>query len=256
MQSLVDSWTGAQAPSTIGRQYSCLRAIFTWAETADLIMRNPCRNIRLPQVRLVARPPITAAQLARLATALGADFGPMMWLGAVLGLRWGEAAGLTCDRVDISGGSVTVDRQLSRSGTLEEPKSAAGTRQLAAPQWLLGELEPLVARSAQTCMDDGGLLFTASGGEPLDYTNWRRRTWRPACETASLPNLRFHDLRSLAATALVAAGVDIKTAQTRLGHSSPQVTLGLYARATAKADRHAANAVGEMFRPRDGRAMQ
>jgi integrase len=51
----------------------------------------------------------------------------------------------------------------------------------------------------------------------------------------------------MAATALVAAGVDIKTAQTRLGHSSPSVTLGIYARATEQADRLAADAVGAFF---------
>jgi len=78
----------------------------------------------------------------------------------------------------------------------------------------------------------------------------------PACERAKLPGLRFHDLRSLAATALVAAGVDVKTAQTRLGHSSPQVTLGIYARATAQNDRNAADAVGAIFAPRDGRGMK
>jgi len=80
--------------------------------------------------------------------------------------------------------------------------------------------------------------------------NWRRRTWATVSEKAKLEGLRFHDLRSLAATALVAAGVDVKTAQTRLGHSSPQVTLALYARATAEADRNAANLDGERFRPR------
>jgi integrase len=53
----------------------------------------------------------------------------------------------------------------------------------------------------------------------------------------------------MAATALVAAGVDIKTAQTRLGHSSPSVTLGIYARATEQADRLAAEAVGAVFAP-------
>jgi site-specific recombinase XerD len=31
--------------------------------------------------------------------------------------------------------------------------------------------------------------------------------------------LHFHDLRHAAATALVDEGIDIKTAQTRLGHS-------------------------------------
>ncbi len=59
----------------------------------------------------------------------------------------------------------------------------------------------------------------------------------------------------MAATALIAAGVDVKTTQVRMGHSSPHVTLALYARATTVADRAAAEAAGERYRPRDGRAM-
>jgi integrase len=68
--------------------------------------------------------------------------------------------------------------------------------------------------------------------------------------------LRFHDLRSIAATALVMAGVDVKTAQYRLGHSSARVTLDIYARATQEADRNAADRVGEMFAPERSRTQR
>jgi hypothetical protein len=67
-----------------------------------------------------------------------------------------------------------------------------------------------------------------------------------------MSGLRLHDLRSMAATALVAAGVDVKTAPTRLGHSSPSLTLGIYARATAAGDRAAAEAVGQFLRGEAG----
>ena len=41
--------------------------------------------------------------------------------------------------------------------------------------------------------------------------------------------LGFHDLRRASATGLVAAGVDLKTAQAVLGHTGARVTLDLYA---------------------------
>jgi len=147
-----------QAPSTVARQYSCLRAAFAWAEASDIIARTPCRSIRTPRVELVDRPVLTAGQRRR--------------------------------------------SRLRRQGW-----RAARLHELAAPEW------------------------------------------KPATEAAGLPTLKFHDLRSMAATALVAAGVDIKTAQTRLGHSSPTVTLGIYARATVEADRLAADKVGAFFSP-------
>ena len=91
-------------------------------------------------------------------------------------------------------------------------------------------------------------MFVSPDGSPLHYTNWRRRVWRPATIAAGMPALRYHDLRSLAATALVASGADVKTTQARMEHSSSRVTLDLYAKATARADRLAADAAGEYLR--------
>jgi hypothetical protein len=52
-------------------------------------------------------------------------------------------------------------------------------------------------------------------------------------------------------------GVDLKTAQRRLGHSTPMLTLGVYAQATETADRAAAETLGEHWiGARDGRAME
>jgi hypothetical protein len=56
----------------------------------------------------------------------------------------------------------------------------------------------------------------------------------------------------MAATALVASGTNVKTAQVRLGHASPQMTLRVHAQADQGADRAAANRIGELFRRRDG----
>jgi len=112
--------------------------------------------------------------------------------------------------------------------------------------WLSDDLEELCEDLGKT---DEDLIFSTDSGSPLDYTNWRPRIWIPACKEAGLEGLRFHDLRSMAATALVASGADIKTAQKRLGHSSSRMTLDIYARATGDADRAAADAVGRFLRP-------
>jgi integrase len=247
IQALVDSWAGK--PSTVNRQYSTLRAAFAWAEASDVIARTPCRSIRLPKVELVERPTLSAQQLQRLADALGPDQAPFMWLGAVGGLRWAETAGLTVGAIALPAGVVKVSAQLGRDGRLGPPKSAAGRRSLAVPVWLAEDLAAAIARRGLTGADADALVFVDRAGGPLDYTNWRRRTWARATKAAGLPALRFHDLRSMAATALVASGTDIKTAMTRMGHSSPQVTLGIYARATAEADRLAADKIGEILGP-------
>jgi integrase len=60
-------------------------------------------------------------------------------------------------------------------------------------------------------------------------THWRRRVWQPAGRRAGLEHLTFHDLLRANATTMVLEGVDLKTAQTRLGYSDPRLALAVYA---------------------------
>jgi integrase len=255
VQNAVDRWSSRQAPSTVGRQFSCLRAIFAFAESNDLVTRSPCWDIHRPRVQLVQRPDLSIDQLSDLADALGHGHRTFMWCGAVLGLRWSETAGLSTTDIAPERGTVSVSGQLSRSGMIVPPKTDAAHRTMTCPEWLLKELVNLIETTDDSKVRRPTLVFTNDDGGPLSYPNWRSRLWQPSCSSAGLPGLRYHDLRSHAATALITAGVDVKTAQVRLGHSSPQTTLGIYARATRESDRRAAALVGELLRPRDKRAI-
>jgi len=53
----------------------------------------------------------------------------------------------------------------------------------------------------------------------------------------------FHGLRHTHASQLIAAGVDIVTVSTRLGHAKPSVTLAVYAHMYQKDDSKAAAAI-------------
>jgi hypothetical protein len=46
---------------------------------------------------------------------------------------------------------------------------------------------------------------------------------------------------------MLANGVDIRTAQGRLGHADPRLTLAIYAQAVEDADRRAAETIGAVF---------
>jgi len=81
----------------------------------------------------------------------------------------------------------------------------------------------------------------------MSYSNFRQRIWLPAVEAAGLAGANFHDLRRTNASIMVARGVDVKTAQRRLGHSDVRLTLELYAQATSAADRTAADTLGASF---------
>jgi integrase len=249
-QELVDGWAATLKPSTVVRQAATLRALFSFALDSEMILRSPAARLRLPQMELVRRPELSAGDLERLAKALGPDEAAMMWVGAVTGLRWAECAGLTLGDVDLTNGTIRVERQLDRDRQLVTLKTKAARRELAIPDWLANDLRNHLARRGSAIALPSALVFTAAQGKPLHYSNWRRRVWRPACEAAGLPGLGFHDLRSNNATALVDEGINPKVLQQRLGHANVSTTLGIYARATKKADRSAADVLGARLRPR------
>ena len=249
VQAVVNKWSAARAPRTVRREYGVLQSILNYAIRLDMLGRSPCRGINLPKAAPVRRHVVDAAELARLAKALGGvdGYGPMVYLGAVTGLRWGEVAGLRVERVDTEAGTVAVVETIVRgrkgSVGIGLPKSEAGRRTLALPHVLVEMLTAHMAAVVLTEADGDALLFTAPGGGPLRYTNWLRRVWYPATIAAGLgkmveddatgrrryDGLGFHDLRRASATGLVAAGVDVKTAQSVLGHTDARVTLDLYA---------------------------
>jgi integrase len=268
VQALVDQWVSEKlAPATVARQYSAVRAVFSWAMASDIIDKTPCRGTKLPQDRKRPRRRISPGDLERLAAVLQrtreerakyaapipAWFGPsqavMMWVGAATGLRWSEVAGRQVRDLNLAGAEISVTRQLDRNRNLVEPKSAAGERTFAVPKWLAKELAAHLARRGLSARNGDALVFTGAKGGPLNYSAWRRTVWAPACDQAGLAGLGFHDLRRANATALVAAKADPKVAQTRLGHADVRLTLGLYADVTPEADRIAADAVGAWLRP-------
>ena len=277
VQAVVNGWAKVRAARTVHREYAVLRAILNYAVRLDMVARNPCRGINLPEITPIRRHIVTAAELARLADGLGGvgDLGPMVYLGTVDGLRWGEVAGLRVRHVDFAARTVSIRETLvrGRGGVIGfgQPKSAAGRRTLAVPPELVVMLSDHLAAKGLSSSDRDALLFTAPTGGVLRYSNWVRRRWYPAAVSAGVgrmvedestdkvryEGIGFHDLRRANATGLVAEGVDVKTAQALLGHSESRLTLDIYAQAVTELGEAAAAAMGARFLPaRDERAME
>ena len=82
MQRPVDNSRAELAPSTVRRMYSAPRAMFNYAEAAELIPRSPCRHVRLPPAELVERPALDVDQLSAVAAGLR-DHSAMVWISPV-----------------------------------------------------------------------------------------------------------------------------------------------------------------------------
>jgi integrase len=70
---------------------------------------------------------------------------------------------------------------------------------------------------------DTGRIFTQEDGSIL-HPGKMSDLFERLVEAAGLPPIRLHDLRHVAATLMLAAGVDIKVVSETLGHSDTRVT--------------------------------
>ena len=72
------------------------------------------------------------------------------------------------------------------------------------------------------------MIFTTRTGRPVSRSNWSG-AYRPACVMAGVEGrTRTHDLRHVAASALIASGLSVSAVQAVLGHASAAETLDVY----------------------------
>ena len=76
-------------------------------------------------------------------------------------------------------------------------------------------------------VDRDGLVFTHEDGRALSPNGVSQRFDRLVTRH-DMPPLRLHDLRHVAATLALTAGVDIKVVSEQLGHTTTQITRDIY----------------------------
>jgi integrase len=235
---------GRIGATSINKTLATLAAILDLAVEYRHIDRNPAKGKRrrLPAVK----PPRTyldrADHIAALLDAAGEldrEGRAEPWRRALLatltlaGLRIDEALSLRWRHVDLPGGRLRVP------GT----KTDAAARVVDVLPLLRDELAAHAARgrSADT------LVFGTSTGRKQSPSNVRRRVLAPAVALADerleargiegLPDgLTPHSLRRTFASLLVARGEDPAYVMNQMGHTTPHLTLAIYARAMQRRD--------------------
>lgn len=243
---LIAGWVAhGYSSSTIRRMAAVVKAILNSAVDADLIGRSPWRGVRLPQAIPVFKQTLEPSEVLSLANEVGQEASLVVLTAALCGLRFGECAGLRLRDVDLERQVLSVRQTLGEVAgrvVVNPPKSRSGERNLLMPSALAKPLSVHVAQRRLVATKDD-LVFVSPNGGPLRYGNFRTRTFAPACERLGLNSVTFHDLRKFNATLMVTGGVDVKTAQVRLGHADPRLTLAVYASMTTDSEREAASAI-------------
>ena len=248
VQAIVNDLATSYANWTVRGYVGTGRLMFSDAVAMDVISRTPFRGIKLPSADAGERRTLTPIEVHLLADAIGKDWRCLIYVGGVLGLRFGEAVALAVGDIDLAGRRISITKAVSEvNGHLitGPPKTAAGVRTIDIPVQLAHELTEHIDRRNLGRPDQ--LIFADSLGGPIRRSNFRRRILVPALEATGIEGFTFHGLRHSAATQWVAAGIDLRTVQYWLGHSTPKLVLQLYAHAVRDEMRAAADRNGDSF---------
>jgi integrase len=191
-----------------------------WIATNPIVQAAPP-----PQPKPNPRPP-TAEEAARVLHEAwrGPEWGLLVWLAMVTGLRRGEVCGLRWRDVDISAGVINLQRSIGqRAGrTWEKDTKTHQHRRIT----LDPETIALLAAHKQRCItraatlelelsEDAFVFSTSVDGSAHMKPDSITQRYNRLAERIGVKTT-IHKLRHYSATELIAAGVDIRTVAGRL----------------------------------------
>lgn len=234
--------------NTIGVLQSVVRPAFEMAVDDDWIRKNPFKfklSDVVPKDAFV-RSALTKVQQERYLQFV-LDQGGTNYYNDILilmgtGLRVSELYGLTTADIDFERRCVRVRRQLCRTADkpyfITDPKTKSGIRNVPMTDAVYMAFKRVIAdREAPKVelMVDGcsGFLFLDKDGKPkvaMHLENFMRRIQREYVKRYgnSIPTVTPHVLRHTFCTDVQQAGLDVKSLQYIMGHSTVSVTLDVY----------------------------
>jgi integrase len=180
----------------------------------------------------------------------------LIHLAVTTGMRQMELLGLKWSDLDWVRQTIKVERQLTRGEGVQfaQPKTKYGRRVVVLGDRTIEVLRRHYERQNEERKKAGkgwkeyGLIFTTQIGTPYHFRNLLR-DFKSLLEAASLPEIRFHDLRHTAASLMLNYGIPVIVVSRRLGHAKPSITLDIYGHLMPGMQAEAAQKIDELITP-------
>lgn len=230
-----------------GTYVNCIHRTLTTALSRavdlGLIAANPCHKVHPPTIDTPEKRALTSVGIVALLGKLGDSSDEVaVLLCVMMGLRRGEAMGLSWEDVDLDARVLTVRHSYDDLGNLKDPKTRSGHRPLPMPDRVVDALRAL--RDAQRGRFCVSRILLASGATepvqtgstpvfsdeigrrmlPHSLTRW----WDRNRKSYGLDGWTIHELRHSYLTELARQGVAPKVVQELAGHSNIATTLSIY----------------------------
>jgi integrase len=242
-----------KAASTV-RSIAALLSSLSRVAVEDERIKKSFMPIRLslPRAKADERVFLDEEQVQALVDAAEDRDKALIHTAAWTGLRWGELVGLRRKCLDLDKGTVEVREALVDVGgniTFAPPKTPSSRRTVTVVDENVAVLKHHVATYPSGQFT---LVFSTEGGRPIRDDNWRKRVWKPLVKSVpTVPdNTRFHDLRHTHVALCIQAHMNLKSIQTRLGHSSIRVTGDRYAHLLQAVEERDVAALNDLAKPK------
>ena len=235
IQRLINQLSEKYSSSTLHKFKITLNQLYKCAIKLQMVYVNPCDGLVIPKKENRIRDAIPSELIPVINQfCVNYKHGDLIMTLLYTGLRRGELIPLTWNDIDFENNCIHVNKAVEYIGNqpnIKTPKTKNSIR--AVP--ILDILKPYLIKPPNTKVND--LVFKNSLGNIPSLVSIRRlyadfvksfQKYLSDNEINFTVDFTMHQFRHTYATILYKAGVDIKTAQSYLGHSSIDVTMDIY----------------------------
>ncbi|MBU8967505.1 tyrosine-type recombinase/integrase [Bacillus altitudinis] len=241
--------------TTTKRIFNVVNASLNSAVKLELIKKNPASLIEKPKVAAKETTVWTVKEISLfLEYSKSSPYYTAFLLAVTTGMRQGEVLGLQWRDVDFENECLYIRQTLTHDGKgfKEGAKSKAGNRSIGLDAFTVSALKQqrktIVANKLKygSAYGEYDLVACTNKGKPINPRNLLR-TFDNIIKKASLPKIRFHDLRHTHASLMLQQGENIKLISERLGHSSVKITLDTYSHVLPNMQKEASNRLAQQL---------
>jgi len=227
--------------STLRKILVTLGQILAYAVRHSYISYNPLRDAERPKGNGQTKKKVRVLNPHQIKSFLGKvsdqKYRTLFMLAIMSGARQGELIGLKWSDIDWINSQIHIQRTFNNQAWYDV-KTQTSNRKIDLGPAMKAELKKWKVACPPNKLD---LIFPNGAGQPENHNNMVNRQFDPVLEKAKIERIRFHDLRHTYASLLIEQGENIKYIQNQLGHSSPTVTLNVYAHLMKPTNQEAAS---------------